>query len=75
MAKKKVESNKDDALFEALGQSKKRKKRKILITVGSIVLVAALILTVTVVSLQKKVRENFGYCNIIFILYGICRKI
>ena len=28
MAKKKVESNKDDALFEALGQSKKRKKRK-----------------------------------------------
>ena len=60
MAKKKVESNKDDALFEALGQSKKRKKRKILITVGSIVLVAALILTVTVVSLQKKVRENFG---------------
>ena len=60
MAKKKVESNKDDALFEALGQSKKRKKRKILITVGSVVLAAALILTVTVVSLQKKVRENFG---------------
>ena len=60
MAKKKVESNKDDALFETLGQNKKRKKRKILITVGSVVLVAALALTVTVVGLQKRVRENFG---------------
>lgn len=60
MAKKKVESNKDDALFEALGQGKKRKKRKILITVVSIVAAVALILTVTVLGLRKKVRENFG---------------
>ena len=60
MAKKKVESNKDDALFEALGQGKKRKKRKILITVVSIVVVIVLILTVTVLGLRKKVRENFG---------------
>ena len=60
MAKKKVESNKDDALFEALDKGKKRKKRKILITVGSIVLAIALILTVTVMGLRKKVRENFG---------------
>ena len=60
MAKKKVETNKDDALFEALGQNKKRKKRKILITVGSVVLVVAIALTATVVGLRKKVRENFG---------------
>ena len=60
MAKKKIESNKDDALFEALDKSKKRKKRKILITVGVIVVVLAIALTVTVAGLRKKVRENFG---------------
>ena len=60
MAKKKIESNKDDALFEALGKSKKRKKRKILITVGVILLVLAIALTATVTGLRKKVRENFG---------------
>ena len=60
MAKKKIESNKDDALFEALGKSKKRKKRKILITVGVILLVLAIALTATVAGLRKKVRENFG---------------
>lgn len=60
MAKKKVETNKDDALFEALDKSKKRKKRKILTTVGVIILVAAIALTVTVLGLRKKVRENFG---------------
>ena len=60
MAKKKIESNKDEALFEALDKNKKRKKRKILITVGSIVLALAIALTATVVGLRKKVRENFG---------------
>ena len=60
MAKKKVESNKDDALFEALDKGKKRKRRKILITVISIVVVVALILTVTVLGLRKRVRDNFG---------------
>ena len=60
MAKKKVESNKDDALFEALDKNKKRKKRKILITVGSVVLVLAVALTATVLGLRKKVRDNFG---------------
>ena len=60
MAKKKIESNKDDALFEALGKNKKRKKRKILITVGVIVLTLAIALTATVAGLRKKVRENFG---------------
>lgn len=60
MAKKKVESNKDDALFEALDKGKKRKRRKILITVISIVVAVALILTVTVLGLRKRVRDNFG---------------
>ncbi len=50
----------DDALFEALGKSKKRKKRKIIITVVSIVLVLAIIAVVGVSILQKKVREEFA---------------
>ena len=57
---KNMEPNKDDALFEALGKNKKRKKRKILITVGVIVLVLAVALTGMVMSLRKKVLENFG---------------
>lgn len=60
MAKRKIQTNKDDALFEALGKNKKRKKRKILITVGIILLVLAIALTATVAGLRKKVRENFG---------------
>ena len=51
---------KDDALFEALGQNKKRKKRRIILTVVSIVLVLAIGLTVAVSLLQKKVRDEFA---------------
>lgn len=52
-------TQKDDALFEALGQSKKRKKRKIVITATSILIVLAIATTVGILFLQKKVRENF----------------
>ena len=51
---------KDDALFEALGKSKKRKKRKIIITVVSIVLILAIIAIVGVGFLQRRVREQFA---------------
>ena len=54
------QTQKDDALFEALGQSKKRKKRRIIITVISILLVLAVIAVITVSSLQRKVRLEFA---------------
>ena len=53
-------TEKDDALFEALGKNKKRKKRKILITVVSIVLVLAIIAVTGVSFLQQQVREQFA---------------
>lgn len=49
-----------DALFEALGKSKKRKKQKILITVAVIIAVLALILVVGTSVLQRRVREQFA---------------
>lgn len=66
MAKKKKQEvktadvQKDDALFEALGKSKKKKKRKIIITVVSIVGVLGIIGVVGVSLLQKKVRSEFA---------------
>ena len=36
----------DDALFEALGKSRKRKKRRIILTIVSILLIAAVVLRV-----------------------------
>ena len=55
-----VVRQRDDALFEALGKSKKRKRRRIILTVVSIVLVLAIAITAAVLVLQKKVREEFG---------------
>ncbi|MBQ3074870.1 MAG: HlyD family efflux transporter periplasmic adaptor subunit [Clostridia bacterium] len=55
-----METQKDDALFEALGQSKKRKKRRILITVTAIVLTLSVVAAVGIVFLQKQVRERFA---------------
>ena len=55
-----VPPNGDDALFEALGKSRKVKKRKILRTVLiiAVVLVAALIAGVSI--LQRQVRKQFA---------------
>lgn len=52
--------SREDALFEALGKSKKRKKRKILITVAAIIAVLALVLVVGTSVLQRRVREQFA---------------
>ena len=65
MAKKDNQSSmpdaqRDDALFEALGKTKKRKKRRIILTVISIVLVLAIIAVVGVSFLQRRVREQFA---------------
>ena len=55
-----AEAQKDDALFEALGQSKKRKKRRIILTVTSVVLVLAVLGTVGIIFLKNRVRDEFG---------------
>lgn len=52
--------NRDDALFEALGRSKKRKRRKILITVLSVVLVLAIVVAVGTAVLRQQVRQRFA---------------
>ena len=53
-------TNKDDALFEALGKNKRRKKRRIIITVVSILLALAVIGVSGVTILQRKVRLEFA---------------
>lgn len=50
----------DDVLFEALQRSKKRRKRRIWITVISIILVLAIGLTATVLYLRSRVRQEFA---------------
>ena len=49
----------DEALFEALGKSRKKKKRKIITTIVVVVLVAAIVLVAGVSILQRRVREQF----------------
>lgn len=53
-------TQKDEALFEALGKNKKNKRRKIIITVVSIVLVLAIVIVVGVSFLRRRVREQFA---------------
>lgn len=62
---------KDDALFEALGKSKKRKKRKIIRTVVSIVLILALALLAGVSILQRRVREEFASRDLDVLSYEV----
>lgn len=50
----------DDALFEALGKNKKRKTRRLIITVVSIVVALAMIAIAGVSFLQRRVREQFS---------------
>lgn len=50
----------DDALFEALGKSKKQKKRKKLITTVSVIAIAAVLLVVLVSVLRKQVDETMS---------------
>lgn len=51
---------KDDALFEALGKSKKQKKRRVLRTVLTVILVLAIVLAVGISALRRSVRERFA---------------
>ena len=63
MAKKKHHAGevyRDDALFEALGKNKKRKRTKIILTVTAIVLVVAIVAVLGVGALKNRVQEKFG---------------
>ena len=53
-------ANGDEALFEALGRSRKAKKRKIIRTVVIIAVVLAVVLIGGVSILQRRVREQFA---------------
>lgn len=53
-------NQKDDALFEALGKTKKKKRRKIIRTIVSILVIVALALVVGISILQRRVREQFA---------------
>ena len=56
-----TQPQKDDALFEALGKSKKQKKRKLIRTIVILVLVLAVVLAVVISGLQRHVQERFAY--------------
>ena len=67
MNKKKTTENqeinpiqKDDALFDALGKSRKQKKKRIIRTVLIIVILLAAVLVTGTFILQKRVREKFN---------------
>jgi len=61
MAKKNPQSeNHDDALFETMQRNKKRRKRRIWITVSCIVLAVLMLLTATVVYLRNRVKNKFS---------------
>lgn len=53
-------NQRDDALFEQLRTTKKRKRRKILLTVGIVVALVAVALLVAVVQLRSSVRRRFA---------------
>lgn len=55
-----VPPNGDDALFEALGKSRKARKRKIIHTILIIVVVLVVGLIAGVSILQQKVRKQFA---------------
>ncbi len=55
-----TEMEKDDDLFEALGQSKKRKRRRIILTITAVVILLAIVATVGIIFLKKRVQSEFG---------------
>lgn len=65
------QTEKDDALFEALGNSKKSKKRRIVRIIVSIVLILALVLTVGVSVLRRRVREEFATRDLDILSYEV----
>lgn len=54
------ETQRDDALFDALGKSRKKRRRKIILTVLTGIAVIAIVLTAVVWMLRRQVREQFA---------------
>lgn len=54
------QNQRDDALFEQLRNTKKKKRRKILLTVGIILALVAVALLVAVTQLRASVRQKFA---------------
>ena len=52
--------SRDDALFDALSKTRKRRKQRILVTVMILTLAAAVILTAAVSILRRNVRQKFA---------------
>lgn len=65
------QTEKDDALFEALGNSKKSKKRRIVRIIVGIVLILALVLAVGVSVLRRRVREEFATRDLDILSYEV----
>ena len=63
--------SKDEALFEALGKSKKKKKKKIIRTIISIVLILAIVLISGVNILQRRVRQEFAMGDVEVLSYEV----
>lgn len=63
--------SKDEALFEALGKSKKKKKKKIIRTIISIVLILAIVLISGVNMLQRRVRQEFAMGDVEVISFEV----
>lgn len=64
-------ASKDEALFQALGKSKKKKRKKIVRTVISIVLVLAIVLIAGVNFLQRQVRQEFAMGDVEVISFDV----
>ena len=63
--------SKDEALFEAVGKSKKKKKRKIIRTIISIILILAITLILGVNMLQRRVRQEFAMGDVEVISFDV----
>ena len=58
------ETQRDDALFEALGKNKKKRRRRIIRTVIIVVVVLAVILTAVLMVLRRQVKERFASSDV-----------
>lgn len=64
-------NEKDEALFEALGKSRKKKRRKIIRTVIAIIVILAIVLVASVSILQRRVREQFAMTDVEVLSYEV----
>ena len=62
---------KDDALFDAIGKSKKQKKRRVLRTIIAVVTLLVIILFAGTLILQRRVREKFVNRNLDVLSYKV----